>query len=299
VLVIITKIQHHEDASSWRSFLFYFSAPVRQRTPNRATERNLLKSLNDAYPPHYRRRINGMIAKLMLALLAASTMAWPADWLAEANRALEAGAPRDAEAALRAAEKSLAPQTDGTGRAELLNAWSALHLKLGQVSTAEGELREALSNLAGMPDGGDLRATVLHNLAAVEMRTARYAEAMADESAAMRGFATSLPACHPTVIRGWASLASLQYMIGRPDEAKASLDRAIASAEITYGLSHPLMADLLRSDAVVLDKLKRHREARRARDRAAAIQAAPARESAVTWNIREPASAGQAYLYSK
>ena len=67
-------------------------------------------------------------------------------------------------------------------------------------------------------------------------------------------------------------MGSLQYVMGHPEEANMSLKRALASAEITYGPSHPLVADLLESHAVVLDKLKLKREAGRARDRAQAIR---------------------------
>jgi hypothetical protein len=45
----------------------------------------------------------------------------------------------------------------------------------GQLSAAEGELQEAWQMVAQSPEAGDFCPTVLHNLAAVEMRTGRYA----------------------------------------------------------------------------------------------------------------------------
>lgn len=248
-----------------------------------------------------------MIAKLVLALMAAGSLLWPADWMREGDRAfdagrfdaaaaayaqaltafvaagkpvnelvslrvtlatayLESGEYRDAEAVLREARAS-----DDAHKAALLNAWSALHLKLGQTSTAEKELHEAFRLADATQGEGDLAGTVLHNLAAIEMRTGRYAESLAHESEAMRRLRQTMAPDDPTLIRGWASLASLQYMLGEPGEAAASMEHAIHSAEITYGPQHPLLADLLRSDAIVLDKLKLHGDARRARERAARI----------------------------
>jgi len=202
---------------------------------------------------------------------------------------MEAGAYREMEAVLQEAQKSAWQVTDGPSRIELLNAWSALHLKLGRLAAAEAELQEARRIVMQISEPGDLLPTVLHNLAAVEMRTGRYPEAVRQEQEAIRLWEKPLSPNHLTLIRGWASLASLQYVMGQPQEAKTSLERALASAEKTYGPTHPLMADLLESDAVVLDKLKLKREARRARDRARAIRRAGTAASAdrLTRNVRE------------
>ncbi len=214
---------------------------------------------------------------------------------------MEAGEYRAAEAALLQAQKTGGEWTDGISRAELLNAWSALHLKMGRFPEAEAELRDALRIVGALQLTGDLPPTVLHNLAAVEMRTGRYREALADEREAMRQLEKTLAANHPTLIRGWASLAALQYMMGQPEEARGAIERAVRSAGITYGPAHPLLADLLMSDAVVLDKLKLNREARQARKRAHRILGSQARPAEVpaTWNVRQAPAEGQVYLRSK
>ncbi len=163
-------------------------------------------------------------------------------------------------------------------------------------------MHEARRIVMNLPDAGDLLPTLLHNLAAVEMRTGAYADALGHEQEAMRRFEKSLAPDHPTLIRGWASLASLQYLMRQPQEAKVSIERAIASAGMTYGGTHPLVADLLESDAIVLDKLKLRKEAKRARDRARKIRgtAAPAGHDQMTWSIREAqAPATQVHLRSK
>src|ERR1700730_2361623 len=94
---------------------------------------------------------------------------------------MEAGAYREMEAVLQEAQKTAWQLTDGLSRAELLNAWSALHLKLGQLSAAEAELQEARRIVMKLSQPGDLLPTVLHNVAAIEMRTGRYDDALSDE----------------------------------------------------------------------------------------------------------------------
>jgi tetratricopeptide (TPR) repeat protein len=202
---------------------------------------------------------------------------------------MEAGAYREMEAVLQEAQKTAPQLTDGRSRAELLNAWSALHLKLGRLAAAEAELLEARRIVMQITDPGDLLPTVLHNLAAIEMRTGRYAEALSHEREAMQLWERAVSPNSPMLIRGWASLASLQYMIGRPQEAKRSLEQALALAEKTYGRAHPLVADLLESETIVLDKLKLKLEARRTRERAQTIRRkeAPPDADRLTRNVRE------------
>jgi tetratricopeptide (TPR) repeat protein len=217
---------------------------------------------------------------------------------------MEAGDDRASEAALQEAQKAAGNQGDSMPRAELLNAWSALHLKMGRFTEAEAELRDASRIVKALQLTGDLPPTVLHNLASVEMRTGRYREALADEQEAMRQLEKTLAADHPALIRGWASLAALKYMMGEPEEARGEMERAVRSAEITYGPAHPLLADLLMSDAVVLDKLKLKRAARQARNRAQSIlgsqgRAARPTDNLAAWNIAQGQADGQVYLRSK
>jgi hypothetical protein len=80
-----------------------------------------------------------------------------------------------------------------------------------------------------------------------------------------------------------AQTLQLRRTIRERDRANRERDRAP---------SHPLLADLLRSDALVLDRLKLHGEARRARDRAVAISAPPRRETITTWFLRRMAEPG-------
>lgn len=274
-----------------------------------------------------------MIAQVTLVVFVSGLMAQQNDWIAAGNGALEKGSPEEAavdfahaldvrvragasatdllplrvtlatayreageyremEAVLQEAQKT-AWQLADVPRAELLNAWSALHLKLGQLSAAEAELQEARQSVIKVANPGDILPTVLHNLAAVEIRTGAFTDALANEAEAVRLFEKSLALDHPTIIRGWASMASLQYMAGQPEDARKSIARAIASAERTYGPTHPMLADLLESEAIVFDKLKLRKEAKLARSRARKIRGAPAPAAQdMTWSLREPLATG-------
>jgi len=90
-------------------------------------------------------------------------------------------------------------------------------------------------------------ATVLHNVAAIEMRTGHYDDAFRDEWAAIHQLEKILAPNHPTLIRGWAQPGFSPIHDGKPQEAKVSIERALASAEKTYGPEHAVIADLLRA----------------------------------------------------
>jgi tetratricopeptide (TPR) repeat protein len=296
---------------------------MRQVAPNCAMGRKWLTAFIGAHQLGVATVWVGMIT---FAILVGCLLVQQSDWIAAGNRALDKGSPEEAaadfaqgldarlrvgasvqdllhlritlataymeageyrkmEAVLQQAQQTAWQLTDGISRAELLNAWSALHLKLGQLAAAEAELQQARQTLIGTTEAGDLLPTVWHNLAAVKMRTGRYQEALRHEQEAMRQLEKTLDPEHPTLIRGWASLASVQYMLGLPQEAKTSLERAIASAEKLS--ANALLADLLDSDAVVLDTLKLKKEARLARARAKKIRGKVAPAVQPTWSVRE------------
>lgn len=257
-------------------------------------------ALEGAHPDGACLRIFGMTS-ISILLLAAGLAAQPAIVdadVAAATAAIEAGAYRQAEAVLQRAQRSLESFEDDLSQAELLNAWSAIHLKIGQTAVSEADLRRALPLVIKVKPWSDLAATVLHNLAAIEMRTGRYSDALCDEQEALLRFQRLLPPDHPTLIRVWASLASVQYMAGRRQEARKSMDRALASAERTYGPVHPFLADLLDSDALVLNGLKLKKDARLARERAKKIRGAPSGEDRLVYSVQEPAQQG-VYLRSR
>ena len=86
-------------------------------------------------------------------------------------------------------------------------------------------MQEARRSVMKVSNPGDILPTVLHNLAAVEMRTGAFTEALGNEGEALRLFEKSLPPDHPTIIRGWASMASLAVH-GGPAGGCQEIDRA-------------------------------------------------------------------------
>ena len=239
---------------------------------------------------------------LTVALLMALASLASGSRVERATRHLEAGEIRAAEADLEQAQAITPLLRDDVAQAELLNGWSALHLKLGRLADAEAELKRARDMVADKPGAVEIRPVVLHNLAAIEMRTGRYQDALRDEQLALGEWEAAPAPDHAAIVRGRASLASVQYMAGDASAARVSLDRALALATRVYGPEHPLLADLLDSDAVVLDTLHLKKDARRARERAGKIRgtAADPADDRVAFNINEaPAEQGQVYLRSK
>ena len=203
-----------------------------------------------------------------------------------ATEYFDSGDYRAAEAVLKHAEK---PEPGSVAHAGLLNVWGGLHLVTSKLTEAERELSEALTILRRHPERKELLAAVLNNLSGVETRMGRYAEALNHGLEAMRLWEEKLSPDHPDLIKAWGSLATIQYLNGKPQEAHDLLGLAIASGRITYGAEDQRVADLLVSDSLVLDKLKRKKEATAARREAQRIRSgrAPADSNTAIWNARE------------
>jgi tetratricopeptide (TPR) repeat protein len=142
-------------------------------------------------------------------------------------------------------------------RARLLNAWGTLHLVQGDLRAAERELSNAVELGKPVAPPED-RAAALHNLAAVEMHRNRLAEAAAHEEEALALWRERFGDRHYYVMKGWISLSSLQGLRGDWTAARQSLERVLAISESDEALSNY---------AIVLGKLKRHKEAQAIRRR--------------------------------
>lgn len=157
---------------------------------------------------------------------------------------------------LRKAEEAINGLGEGAPeRVRLLNAWGTLDLVEGNLTAAERELSRAvaISRRGGSPV--DL-AAALHNLAAVEMHTRHLAEATVHERQALAILRQELGDRHQSVMKAWISLSSLQGLCGNWRAAEASLQKALGIARTPEALANY---------AFVLEKLKRHREAREIR----------------------------------
>lgn len=142
-------------------------------------------------------------------------------------------------------------------RIRLLNAWGALHLVQGNLTAAERELTRAVELGEPVAPPED-RAATLHNLAAVEMHRNRLAKAFAHETQALALWRERFGDRHYYVMKAWISLSSVEGLRGDWRAAAQSLDRALAISESDEALSNY---------AIVLDKLKRDKEARAIRQR--------------------------------
>jgi tetratricopeptide (TPR) repeat protein len=149
------------------------------------------------------------------------------------------------------AEKTVPEQPENAPeRVRLLDAWGALHLVEGNLTAAERELSRSVA--LAPPDAPAEDLAALHNLAAVEMHMRRLAEATEHETKALAIWRQRFGETHYYVMKSWISLASLQGLRGDWPAAADNLRHALAIAESPEALANY---------AVVLDKLKRHREA--------------------------------------
>jgi tetratricopeptide (TPR) repeat protein len=137
-------------------------------------------------------------------------------------------------------------------RVRLFNAWGTLHLVQGNLTAAERELSRS-ARLGESTAPAEDRAAALHNLAAVEMHLSRFPEAEVHETQALEIWRGRLGERHYYVMKAWIGLSSVQGLRGDWPAAAQSLQHALAIGESEEALANY---------AVVLDKLKRSKEAK-------------------------------------
>jgi tetratricopeptide (TPR) repeat protein len=199
-----------------------------------------------------------------------------------------AGEYREAERVLQRIQNIELRPTDELTRVSQLNAWGALHVIQGKLQDAESEFQAALKILSHRATREKLGAIVRNNLAALEVLTGQYAEGLNHAREALTLWEELAGPDSPNLIRGWAISASAQFLSGQHQDAQHSLERAISIAQKAYGPTNPLVGDLLKSDAFVLERLKRKKEAKIARQQARRILGPdrPAGPEALTWNVK-------------
>jgi tetratricopeptide (TPR) repeat protein len=205
------------------------------------------------------------IRSFRMALESGSTV--PADrrhalLVALATAYLDAGDLHGAEATL--VEASRTAPGDALSKAELENDWGSLLLKQGRLEESYGRFAAALELLNGHAEGKQLEPAVLNNLAATEIRLGRYAQALNHQRDALTRWAAFESPDHPDVIKGRASLATLEFLIGQAEAARHSMDLAIASARRTYGSDSEALRDLLENQVIILKKLGLKKESKSA-----------------------------------
>lgn len=186
---------------------------------------------------------------------------------------MEAGEYRNAERELHEAEKLQNDAHNEVSRAQVLNGWGGVYLLQRRLVEAEVSLRHALQILIYDSGDADTLAAVLENLAGVEIRTGKYAEALDHQQEALHLWHGILRPDDPTLMRAYGMLSTAEYLNGHPDRALASIDRAIRVGRTAYGPTHIFVAALLESEAMIFDRLRRKKDAKIARREARAIRA--------------------------
>jgi tetratricopeptide (TPR) repeat protein len=164
----------------------------------------------------------------------------------------------DARRWLKDASRLLQDQPkDSPAWIQFLNATAALHLVEGRLSLAEKDLLTVVSTAGQISDQRAL-AAALHNLASVEMQTGRLNVALEHQLKALAIERDLFGERHESVMRAWISLSTIQGLRGEWRMAEQSLLQALAIAETSEALANY---------AVVLDHLKRRKEAKAIRSR--------------------------------
>jgi tetratricopeptide (TPR) repeat protein len=144
-----------------------------------------------------------------------------------------------------------------SGRPRLLAARGTLHLVRGNLTAAQRDLSQALDLTTADAPPED-RAAVLHNLAAVEMQIGHLTDAENHQRQALGLWRGRLGDRHDYVLKAWIGLSSVQGLREEWSAAAESLRRALAIRESDEALANY---------AVVLEKLKRRKEAKAIRAR--------------------------------
>ncbi|MGA8596174.1 MAG: tetratricopeptide repeat protein [Bryobacteraceae bacterium] len=206
--------------------------------------------------------------------------------IALATAYLDAGDLHGAEVTLVEASRAAPP--DALSKAELENDWGSLLLKEGRLNESSDRFTHAMELLNSNTGGNELAPAVLNNLAATEIRLGRYNQALGHQKEALAKWAIFEGPDHPDLIKGRASLATLEFLVGRAEDARHSMDSAIASARRTYGPNSSVLGNLLESQAVILKKLGLKKEAKSAQAEARHILGRQPRNTAPrTWNAQE------------
>jgi len=137
-------------------------------------------------------------------------------------------------------------------QARLANAWGTLWLVQGNLTAAQRKLMESIELSRSSAPRED-QAAALHNLAAVEMNAGQLREALEHETRALELWQSALGSEHYYVMKAWISLSSVHGL---------RKDWLAAEQCLLQALAIRRSPEALENYAVVLDKLKRGREAK-------------------------------------
>lgn len=178
-----------------------------------------------------------------------------------------------AEQLIRTAESQAQEiSSDSPELAGLYNAAGTLRLIEGKLSLAQQIYEKALAILdcPGVRHGNEL-ASVLLNIASVQMRQGRYAETRRNLDRALALLIGVGETPKSQLIRALTSQSTLEYLAKDWGAAERAAARALAMAETLYGPESPILGDVLQNYSLILDRLRRGKEARSYRARARAL----------------------------
>lgn len=163
---------------------------------------------------------------------------------------------------------------------------SSYYYILGAARQQQGDAREgrqflrlALELAERSEERERLRSEVLMNLAALERSEHNWQLARDLFVEALAIMKSSLGSSHPYLIRAHLNLAQIYVQLKQWDQAKASVERAREITEHRLGPGHVLLAEILKTQASILQKTGYGREGRELSRRAAAIAKAQPKDS--------------------
>lgn len=180
------------------------------------------------------------------------------------------------------------------------NAAGTLYLHDGNLAAALRSYSSALGILEGPGAKADELASVLQNIASVRIRQGDHAPAKENLLRALAILDSSPEGNIAQLIRGLASLSTLEYLAKDYRAADRAILRGLELTEEQFGGSNVLVGDLLRNRCLILDRLKRKSESRACRARAEKLSPSrPAAQSPVVDFLEFRASRGRSAVYTK
>jgi tetratricopeptide (TPR) repeat protein len=168
---------------------------------------------------------------------------------------------------------------DPAARAQVLGALGGILFRRGELEEAEADLRQSIRIAETLPAPGGILPADWNNLAGLYAGTGRYDEALSLYQTAYELCVKVNGSDDPNLFFILAGTAAVQARLGQYKEAVLSIQSAIQHADAGGPGSTLPVRDALLAEAEWLHKLKRERQAKQVRARAAQVAQAAARNS--------------------
>lgn len=252
LLAAVMAAQPADPVSDWNDVALRHQEAGRYRDAGEAYRKAIAAAESTAAAPAVRLRVHLNLVSLLL----------------------EEGSHRSAAQWLRAAEAwTHELPSNGPDLAAFHNAVATLRLMEGKLSEALHAYEKVL-RIVDRPtvQYDDVLACALQNIASVQMRQGHFDPARRNLERAI-AMLESVSGTHQShMIRAFASLSTLEYLAKDYAAAEKAAARALTMAENHYGADSPIAGDILENYALILDRLRRGKEAKLFRSRARTIQ---------------------------